>query len=267
MNANWFDRLARDVARGMSRREAVSLLVGTTALAVFGSWVRPVRSWAARSGLAQDPDCNGIRSFYRPDCPKLVPKQNYTPSVNGCGPEGGVFGTGINAVPNSPLFLADFTSACDGHDKGYGTCNRPKDVTDRQFLHDMYTTCGNQYPGSGMFNTMLRIQCKHAAQNYHKAVSDLGEDAYKAGQAAACDCCECEGAGGKCMTVRQYRVLQERVIVFCKYLKSNPPPPPAGQGLQIPGANPGKFYQFTAAEMNALIPVCVSLSELIDQVQ
>lgn len=266
MNALWFDRLAREVARGMSRREILRLLLGTTATALFGSWLRPRRAWGAGSASASDPDCNGVRTLYYPGCPKKVPKQNYSPSVNGCGPEGGVFGTGINAVPNSPMYLADFTEACNGHDKGYGTCNRPKEVTDKQFLYDMYAKCNSTYTGSGMGETMMRIQCKNAARTYCKAVTDLGQAAYEAGQAAACDCCECENTGGKCMNVRQYRILQERVIVFCKYLKNNPPPP-AGQGMRIPGANPGKYYEFSAGEMEALKPVCVSLGELIDQVQ
>ena len=199
MNTNWFDRLARDVARGMSRREAVRLLAGSTAMAVFGSWVRPSRAMSARSGVAQDPGCSGTRTFYRPDCKKPVPKLNYTAPINGCGPEGGVFGTGINAVPNSPLYVADFKPACNVHDIGYSTCNRPKAVTDRKFLHDMYFICGYEYPGEGMFDSILRVQCKNSAQNYYKAVSNLGEDAYKEGQAGACDCCdECPGGVAKC---------------------------------------------------------------------
>ena len=116
MTPNWFDGLARDVARGMPRRNAIRLIAGTFALAAFGIRWRPGTAWGVERRLAQDPDCDGIRTFYRPDCPNPVPKQNYTPSVNGCGPEGGVFGTGINAVPNSPLGVANFTSACDGHD-------------------------------------------------------------------------------------------------------------------------------------------------------
>jgi Group XII secretory phospholipase A2 precursor (PLA2G12) len=210
MNTNWFDRLARDVARGMSRREAVRLLAGTTAMAVFGSWVRPSRVMGARRGTAHAngcggtttsgaENCDGTRTFYRPDCQNPVPKLNYTASCNGCGPEGGVFGTGINAVPNSPLYLADFKPACNTHDVGYGTCNRPKAVTDRKFLNDMYSICGDEYPGEGMFDSILRAECKNSAQNYYKAVSNFGEDAYKEGQAGACDCCdECPGGAAKC---------------------------------------------------------------------
>lgn len=266
MNALWFDRLAREVARGMSRRDILGLLLGTTATALFGSWLRPRHAWGAGSPSAADPDCDGIRVPYYPGCPKKVKKQNYKPGKNGCGPEGGVFGTGINAVPNSPMYIADFTEPCNQHDIGYGTCNRPKEDTDRQFLIDMAATCMNEYPGSGMFNAMLRIQCLQAAQTYSNAVNTIGDAAYEAGQAAACDCCECEGVGGECLNVRQYRMLKERVKMLCKYLRNSPPPPP-GQGVKVPGANTGKYYEFSASELAALIPVCVRLNELIDQVQ
>ena len=217
MNATWFDRLARDVARGMSRREAIRLVAGSTAMAVFGSWLWPSRGLRTPSGLTQDSGCKDIRTFYRPDCKNPVPKQNFKAPINGCGPEGGVFGSGINAVPNSPLYLANFEPACNTHDVGYSTCNRPQDVTDRQFYHDMYGICGTTYPGSGMFDTILRIQCKNAAGNYHKAVSTLGKDAHQAGQAGACDCCEeCQGGGAKCGTPDMPRVDGAAYGTCCK---------------------------------------------------
>ena len=131
----------------------------------------------------------------------------------------------------------------------------------------MYAACSSQHSGSGMVSSMLRIQCKHAAHTYHDAVSNLGDDAYAAGQAAACDCCECKGTGGKCMTVLQYRVLQERVVVFCKFLQANPSFQPPPQGFKLAGSGQGIFYQYTAAELNALIPVCTSLTQLINQIQ
>lgn len=242
------------------------MVAGSTAFAIFGSWLRPAPALRAHSAVADD-CADGIRSLYYPGCPNPVTKPNYTPTVNGCGPEGGVFGTGINAVPNSPLYLSDFTEACNGHDRGYGTCTRPKNDTDGHFRTDMFAACGSTHSGSGMFSTMLRIQCKHAAQTYHKAVSDLGEEAYQAGQAAACDCCECKGAGGKCLKVKQYRVVQERVIVFCKYLENAGALPPPGKELKIAGANPGNYYQYSPGEISALSPECPSLVQLINQIQ
>jgi len=208
MNTRLFDQLAREVAGGMSRREAVKLLAGTTAMAVFGSWVRPGVAMSARPRTAQKgcgaattpgtETCKGIRTFYRANC-KPVPKKNYTADCNGCGPEGGVFGSGINAVPNSPFYVANFEPACNGHDVGYSSCNRPKEVTDQQFLNDMNNICSNTYPSSGMFDTITMVQCMYTAATFYKAVSAGGEDAYKSGQAGACDCCEeCPGGAPMC---------------------------------------------------------------------
>ena len=168
-------------------------------MAVFGSWPRRSGAMSAQSGMEQGKGCPGIRSFYRADCKNPVPKQNYKPGFNGCGPEGGVFGTGINAVPNNPLFLANFRPACNTHDVGYSTCNRTKEDTDWQFLVDTNSICNNQYPGSGMFDTVLLANCKYSATTFYVAVKDGGEDAFKAGQADSCDCCdECPGGGEKC---------------------------------------------------------------------
>jgi hypothetical protein len=267
MNTTWFDRLARDVARGMPRRNAIRLIAGAFVLTVFGIRRRPGTVWGAERALAQDQDCDGIRTLYYPECPHPVPKQNYQSGVNGCGPEGGVFGTGINAVPNSPLGIANFTSACDGHDRGYGTCNRPKKDTDDQFLRDMQSTCISTYGGGGLFGAVAMVQCFKAAQTYHDAVSKLGEAAFKAGQEAACDCCECKGSGGaKCLNPRQYRILKERVVVFCKFLQANPSFQPTGP-LQLAGVSAGNFYQYSVGEQNALIPVCTELNALIEQTQ
>ena len=211
MNNNLFDQLARDVARGMSRREVVRLLAGTTAMAVFGSWARPALAMAPRRSRPRALDCGGVkpsgppekcdgtRTFYRANCQKPIPKLKFTPGCNGCGPEGGVFGTGMNAVPNSPFYLANFEPACNTHDVGYSTCNRKKEDTDYQFLVDMNVICNNAYPGDGMFDTLLLSDCKYAATTFYVAVKDGGVDAYKAGQAGACDCCdECPGGAAKC---------------------------------------------------------------------
>jgi hypothetical protein len=266
MNSNWFDWLARDIARGMRRRDAVRLMAGTAVVALFESSGRPSWIRGADRHVALDPDCDGFRWPYYDGCVNPVPKLNYTPSVNGCGPEGGVFGTGINAVPNSPYVGANFTQACNGHDEGYGTCNKPKSETDEQFLKDMQAVCAGAYGGGGAINSIALMQCRNAATTYYKAVSTIGDDAYKAGQEAACDCCECKGAGGKCLNVPQYRMLQERVVVFCKFLQANPNFQPT-QPLSIAGSGTGNAYHYSVGEMQALIPVCTNLLALISQIQ
>jgi hypothetical protein len=190
----WFDRLARGAARSMSRRDAVGFFAGTTAIAVLGSWVRPSRTLNASTVNGSDPGCAGTRSFYRAGCPKPVPKlPPYRPAVNGCGPQ-----NGFNPVPQAPLYLADFSPACDGHDRGYGTCNRPKEDTDKKFLEDMKAICaGSGTPLTGFVDWVLMLQCHRNAEIFYTAVSNLGDDPWKEGQAEGCDCCE------ECAPLRQ----------------------------------------------------------------
>ncbi len=194
---DWFDCLARGVAGSMSRRDAIGLFAGTTAMAILASWVRPSRAFGAGPSAGNDPGCGGARTFYKAGCAKPVEKlPPYKPAINGCGPQ-----NGVNLVPQSPLYLASFTPACDEHDRGYGTCNRPKEVTDLKFLADMKAICVKEYPVAGLFSAMGLVQCTRNAETYYTAVSllKLGYDAYADGQAEGCDCCdECPGGKAKC---------------------------------------------------------------------
>lgn len=192
---DWFDRLARRAASGISRRDAVGVLAGTTAMAFFGSIVKPSRLVAAEPHQGKDAGCSGTRSAYREGCNKVPKPPPYTPAMNGCGPQ-----KGLNLVPQAPLYLADFTQPCNGHDRGYGTCNRPKDVTDSKFLEDMKATCeGSGAPISGFVNALLMLQCYRNAEIFYLAVSELGDGPYKEGQKEACDCCDdCPGGAKKC---------------------------------------------------------------------
>jgi hypothetical protein len=181
----WFDRLARGYAGTVSRREAVGFLAGTTAAAMLGSWMRPSWAFGSTSVLEKDPGCAGARTFYKAGCSKPVPKLNYTPPVNGCGPQ-----NGFNPVPQTPLNLATFTPACDGHDRGYGTCNRAKELTDTAFLFDMKVICVNTYPITTITSAASLVQCMRNAEIYYGAVSKFGDGPYRDGQENGCDCCE-----------------------------------------------------------------------------
>ena len=209
---DWFDRLARTAARprtpgsnesdGISRRDALGIFTSATAMAFLGSWARPRHALGATPHTGKDPGCGGTRTSYSEGCAKKVPKLNFTPNKNGCGPQ-----NGFNFVPQAPLFIASFTPACDFHDVGYGTCNRPKDVTDQKFLEDMKTICagpGTPLPGGivdGFVMSVLMLQCIRNAEIFYAAVSTFAGDPYKEGQAEACDCCDepkCQGGGTKC---------------------------------------------------------------------
>lgn len=160
-------------------------------MAMIASWVKPPAALGATPSAGNDPGCTGIRTFYREGCSNPVPKLNHTPKVNGCGPQ-----NGFNPAPQTPLGLATFTPACDEHDRGYGSCNRPKAVTDTRFLADMKAICaGPGTPVMGFVMNVLLYQCIRNAEIFYTAVSELGDDPYKEGQAEACECCD-ECAGG-----------------------------------------------------------------------
>jgi hypothetical protein len=61
-------------------------------------------------------------------------------------------------------------------------------------------------------------------------------------------------------------MLQERVVVFCKFLQANPNFQPT-QPLSIAGSGTGNAYHYSVGEMQALIPVCTNLLALISQIQ
>ena len=110
-------------------------------------------------------------------CPERVPYYNYTPTTNGCGPEGGV------NVPGS-IWGADFASACNGHDVCYGTCNRTQEHCDDEFRDDLHAACAAQG-----WATYLLTNCAQIADVYYAAVALGGQDAYETAQRDACICC------------------------------------------------------------------------------
>ena len=202
---DWFDRLARNAARNgsagrrenresISRRDAVGVFAGTTAMAILGSWLRPTPAHSAPAVHGKDPGCSGIRTFYRDGCKKVPKLPPYKPAKNGCGPQ-----NGFNPVPQAPLYLASFTPACDTHDVGYGTCNRPKDVTDQKFLEDMKAICAGPGTPVGIVMSILLYQCIRNAEIFYTSVSEFGDDPYKDGQSEGCDCCDdCPNGAPKC---------------------------------------------------------------------
>jgi hypothetical protein len=188
----WFDQLARISARDVSRRTTLKLAAGLTATSIAASWLRP--GPARAKALAGDSGCAGTRSAYSSGCAKPVPKQNYTPSFNGCGPE-----NGFVAVPQRPLNVATFTKACNAHDVCYGTCNRSKSKCDSDFFKDMAAICASDYPTSGILNVLGRGVCLQLAATYANAVTLGGGSAFATGQSEGCDCCtQCPGSQTPC---------------------------------------------------------------------
>ncbi len=83
-------------------------------------------------------------------------------------------------IPDDFIWGYSFRSACELHDKCYGTCKRSKDKCDAEFLLDLLWAC-KKFD----FSNPIRYDCIHTAFLYYNAVVIFGEDAYKKAQ---CNC-------------------------------------------------------------------------------
>lgn len=174
--------LSREYAAGrLSRRGVLKLLGGMSAVAMgLGAGVS-----IGAVARAQSDSCDGNR---RPltgptDCPdNRVPKLNYTPITNGCGPQ-----SGRDLVPDDFGWWS-FREPCNGHDRCYGTCGANKEDCDLKFLQDMQQEC-SKLP---WYYAEKQVACVNAASVYWAAVrfTSKGKEAYETGQVEGCDCCE-----------------------------------------------------------------------------
>lgn len=106
----------------------------------------------------------------------------YTPTSNGCGPEGGP------AVPNYITYwnffghtdVFPFVNACNNHDICYGTLGSNKNTCDANFLNDLTNICNDN--GTTSFS---RTYCKGLAYTYYYAVHWFGQSAFDAAQRKA----------------------------------------------------------------------------------
>lgn len=165
MDRHRVDQLAVLLAATRSRRQVVQVVT-----AGFVSTVILARS--ARPAAAEL-------------CQERVPKPGYTPEVNGCGPSG--YGW---TVPDS-YGDANWTPACNRHDKCYGTCNESRLKCDVLMRKSMQHACKRAYRRDDERKKMRK--CLGRARFYFNVVSNSGQSAYEAAQDEACDCC---GAGG-----------------------------------------------------------------------
>ena len=119
----------------------------------------------------QDSNCE-----YRSDNDNGNPK-----TANGCGAEGGI------SVPNSFVYIIDFTDCCDAHDVCYGTCAENKSGCDAGLGLCMAERCT-----SLTVMPILHNACVAQAAAYAAAVLGLGGEAYENAQDSACQwqpCC------------------------------------------------------------------------------
>ena len=172
---NGFDDCARRFGRATTRRQVLGLF-GRTAL-VGSVGVGVMEMFGARSAhaacLTEYPPANLT------DCPNKRPHPGNVRTSNGCGPEGSAF-----PLPQG-FGSASFTTACNGHDICYETCNSPKAGCDSTFGDQMVDTCVATYNGSFLRETA----CIALARLYEAGVSAGGGSAYDAAQKKDCECC------------------------------------------------------------------------------
>jgi hypothetical protein len=116
-------------------------------------------------------------------CAGRTPRSGYTPSVNGCGPEGSSL-----PLPQGSA-KASFLEPCNEHDRCYGTCNSDKSTCDSNFLTATRESCFAAYPRSDPDAWDARAVCLSRSRAYANAVKSLGQSAYDEAQKLACECC------------------------------------------------------------------------------
>lgn len=167
MDSRRFDRLTRLMARPAS--------ASTSA--------RPSRRQVIRGVAAGLVTAVAVARSPRPAaaalCPERVPVPGYRPDVNGCGPSG--YGW---AIPDS-FGDANFTPACNQHDRCYGTCNSGRRTCDVLMRKHMKATCDRVYRN----DAEMRGKCRRRAQFYFNVVHNNGQSAYEDAQMEACFCC------------------------------------------------------------------------------
>lgn len=105
----------------------------------------------------------------------------YTPTANGCGPEGGI------SVPNYYYLIGwfridkfPFVNACNAHDICYGTLGSSRASCDSRFYSNLLAICS-----ANASTSANRVICNGLAWTYYEAVHLFGQSAFDAAQARA----------------------------------------------------------------------------------
>lgn len=182
MRQELFDTLTRAFAMPTQRSgwRVLASTAATSFWALVGQSITSPQSAIAATSV----DSNCIVLNHDATCPSGTNKHQqsgYTPSFNGCGPEGGTI-----KLPQG-YGKADYTSSCNHHDTCYEECDTPKVSCDETFRDDMYASCAAAYPG--LTNSLSRFGCYERAYAYYAAVLNFGDSAWIAAQQKSCECC------------------------------------------------------------------------------
>ncbi len=86
------------------------------------------------------------------------------------------------AVPDCPLDLVCFTSACEEHNVCYGTCGASKGKCDQTFFTDLMSICNRRF----LLSDPNYTTCQSLALAYWLGVQTLGDGAFEATQDGVC---------------------------------------------------------------------------------
>lgn len=143
-------------------------------------------------GLAPCSTNSKKRKCNNSTCEERTRKQNSKPiSTNGCGPRILIFDfdLGQYLVPDSAIGDWDlFNSACNEHDRCYGTCGSDKESCDTKMKEAMLSACDKAFSWWNPFKFVCVIQ----SHTYEIAVSNFGDGAYESAQDEFCEwkCCD-----------------------------------------------------------------------------
>lgn len=167
---------ASTFATSPTRRGFVALILTSATAVLFGG---SIASGSASESCTVEYPPRDLK-----DCPNRRHHPGSSPTANGCGPAGKWYST---YVPEG-WGLADFGPRCDVHDICYGTCNRPKQACDSEFLAAVINACEEAYRNVNV-PPEVPAMCYAVAFAYASAVALAGGDAYDVAQKQDCECC------------------------------------------------------------------------------
>lgn len=117
--------------------------------------------------------------------------------VNRCGPSG----LPALLIPDCPLGVVCFITACNDHDICYQTCGSSKRVCDNLFYQGMMSICSERLVGG----EQEPVRCFVLAYVYWQAVLRYGHESFDITQSRVCECAE----GGNASPIRARRVVAD----------------------------------------------------------
>ncbi|NVJ22713.1 hypothetical protein HUW62_15945 [Myxococcus sp. AM011] len=115
------------------------------------------------------------------DCPHRTPRPGWTPTVNGCGPDG------LGWLVPDVMYRTNFRPSCDIHDTCYGTCNSDRGACDIALRDQMSAACRARHTNP---SSVYRQDCLDVANEFYEKVNEKGAGSFEDAQKTGCICCQ-----------------------------------------------------------------------------